>query len=388
MSVHGMQHPTRQDLIPALDACHRRVGAAQLELLQLIAEVDRQQLWQGTGARDCAHWLVLRYGISSWKASRWIAAARALGSLPRIAEALGSGQLGIDKVVELTRFAAPKTEEGLVRWAQGVSCGCIRRRGDLVARQDLQEVRDTDRSRRLSWWYEDEGRRFGLQAELPAAEGAVVAQALERLAHSLPIMPGEEGAWGAEARRADALVALARTRIGADPDPDRATVVVHASLEAMASADHGVELEAGPVLHPEIARRLLCSGRLQVVGEDEAGDPVHVGRLHRIPPAWMLRQLKYRDRECRFPGCGTRAFTQAHHITWWDQGGRTELSNLVLICAFHHKLVHEYGWTLHRENDGDAAWFHPDGTRYRAGPAPPESADLFEPQRGLAAAGA
>ena len=135
--MHGMQHPTRQDLIPALDACHRRVGAAQLELLQLIAEVDRQQLWQGTGARDCAHWLVLRYGISSWKASRWIAAARALGSLPRIAEALGSGQLGIDKVVELTRFAAPKTEEGLVRWAQGVSCGCIRRRGDLVARQDF-----------------------------------------------------------------------------------------------------------------------------------------------------------------------------------------------------------------------------------------------------------
>jgi len=86
----------------------------------------------------------------------------------------------------------------------------------------------------------------------------------------------------------------------------------------------------------------------------------------------MLRQLKYRDRECRFPGCGARRFTQAHHVTWWEKGGRTDLDNLVLICFFHHRLVHEYGWTIQRTtDDGEVAWFHPDGTRYRAGPAPP-----------------
>jgi hypothetical protein len=85
----------------------------------------------------------------------------------------------------------------------------------------------------------------------------------------------------------------------------------------------------------------------------------------------MLRQLRYRDRECRFPGCGTRRFTQAHHIAWWERGGTTDLDNLVLICSFHHRLVHEHGWRLRREADGTMSWFHPDGTPYRAGPGPP-----------------
>ncbi|HEU4354494.1 MAG TPA: HNH endonuclease signature motif containing protein, partial [Actinomycetota bacterium] len=82
-----------------------------------------------------------------------------------------------------------------------------------------------------------------------------------------------------------------------------------------------------------------------------------------------------RDRECRFPGCGARAFTEAHHIRWWRHGGRTDLHNLVLICSFHHRLVHEYGWSLARGPDGDVVWFREDGTRYRAGPSPRDELD-------------
>ena len=59
---------------------------------------------------------------------------------------------------------------------------------------------------------------------------------------------------------------------------------------------------------------------------------------------------------------------QAHHIVWWERGGATDLDNLVLVCSFHHKLVHEYGWGLKRGGDGSVRWFHPDGTRYRAVP--------------------
>ncbi|MGZ4126080.1 MAG: HNH endonuclease signature motif containing protein [Actinomycetota bacterium] len=68
------------------------------------------------------------------------------------------------------------------------------------------------------------------------------------------------------------------------------------------------------------------------------------------------------------PGCGTRAFTHAHHIVWWERGGRTDLDNLVLLCSFHHRLVHEYGWTLARQRDGTVEWFRPDGAGYLAGP--------------------
>jgi hypothetical protein len=82
----------------------------------------------------------------------------------------------------------------------------------------------------------------------------------------------------------------------------------------------------------------------------------------------MLRQLRYRDIGCTFPGCGSVRFVKAHHIVWWRHGGRTNLDNLVLVCTFHHKLLHEHGWTIARR-DGAAAWFQPDGRRFIPGPA-------------------
>ena len=179
------------DLIEALDAANGRVCGAQRELLCLIAEVDRCGRWEDEGARDTAHWLVMRYGIYYWKAQRWIPAAHALERLPRLSEALATGELGIDKVVELCRFATAETEVGLIRWAQRVSCGAIRHRGDLAARTSVEDVLEPERARSLSWWYFDEGRRFGLEAELPAAQGAIVARALERAAEDVPAMPVE-----------------------------------------------------------------------------------------------------------------------------------------------------------------------------------------------------
>jgi len=143
-------------------------------------------------------------------------------------------------------------------------------------------------------------------------------------------------------------VAVCSARIAEDPDPDRATVVVHASVEALAGQNGGCEIEGGGVIPPQTARRLLCHGRIQAVLEDSAGDPVGLGRMGREPPAWMLRHLRYRDQECRFPGCGARRFTQAHHIVWWEHGGRTDLGNLVPVCFFHHKLGHEHGWKVKR----------------------------------------
>ncbi|MDP9341415.1 MAG: 13E12 repeat family protein [Actinomycetota bacterium] len=305
-----------QQLIQSADGVHQCISSSQRELFRLIAEVDRREAWWDSGARDMAHWLYMRYGISDWKARRWIASAHALEELPLIGEAFATGVLGIDKVVELTRFATPDTERRLIPWATRVAPGCIRRRADVESRQVIEGAADAERDRRLSWWYFDEGRRFGMEAELPAAHGAVVARALERVAETIPVMPGEDGPFDVHARRADALVAVCSSRLSADPDPDRATVVVHASVGTLASGG-GAEIEGGGVLHPHTLDRLLCSARVQAVMEDRSGDPVHLGRMRREPPAWMFRQLRYRDSECRFPGCGARRFTQAHHIVWW-----------------------------------------------------------------------
>jgi hypothetical protein len=165
-------------------------------------------------------------------------------------------------------------------------------------------------------------------------------------------------------------------------------VVIHAPLHALSTDDRSCQVAVdgqiqGGLAHVETVRRLACMSKVQVVVEDHHGNAVAMGSTTRAPSASMLRQLVYRDGECRFPGCGARRFAQAHHVRWWSRGGTTELDNLVLLCSFHHKLVlHEHGWSLIRDPDNAVRWFLPEGTRYRAGPAPPpipEPLDELEP---------
>ncbi len=214
-------------LIESADRAHEQVCIAQREFFRLIAEIDRTESWADHGARDMAHWLWMRYGVSDWKARRWIACSHALEALPAISSAFACGALGVDKVVELTRFATPSSEEALLRWAERVSPFAIRRKGDLLERREALEAAQVERDRFLRWTYVDDGRRWALEGELSAADGAVVSRALDRVAATLPDMPGEEGLAFADARRADALRALCGSRIAHDADPDRATVIVH-----------------------------------------------------------------------------------------------------------------------------------------------------------------
>src|SRR5438034_6959553 len=101
---------TNDQLIDRADDLHVSMCRAQLAFLQALAEVDGRGAWEIWGAQDTAHWVSMRYGVSYYKAERWLRAAHALEGLPLISQAFASGELSLDKVVELTRFAAPETE--------------------------------------------------------------------------------------------------------------------------------------------------------------------------------------------------------------------------------------------------------------------------------------
>ncbi len=353
---------------------HRDIARLQRELLDALTQLEEAEAWIEEGAHDMAHWTTMQLGISRWKSERWLTSGRALRTLPATASAFERGELGIDKVVELTRFAEFDDEDALVRWAQGVSSGAIRRIGDLRARDRIEgdriegETVTTERDRWLEYRYADGGRRFRLDAELPGAAGAVVARALDRLGEQIPVMPDEASARLVGARRADALVALCSVQLADDADPDRATVVVHAELDALLDPDANALIENGPVIGGTTLHRLLCNARMQLVVERPDGTVHGIGHVTREPAPWMMRQLRHRDGTCRFPGCDARRFTQAHHVEWWSRGGETSLDNLVLVCAFHHRLVHEHGWGLARDDDGELTWVRPDDARSRAGP--------------------
>ncbi len=140
------EDPSNQDLIGEIDAVHASISARQLELFELLLEAERREMWRDEGARDMAHWVSIRYGISWWKADRWLKAAHALRGLPRLAHAFSSGRLGVYKVVELARLATSETESRLIGWARGVSVTCIRRKADLAVCRTVEDAQDVDRA--------------------------------------------------------------------------------------------------------------------------------------------------------------------------------------------------------------------------------------------------
>ncbi|MCH7533728.1 MAG: HNH endonuclease, partial [Gemmatimonadetes bacterium] len=90
------------------------------------------------------------------------------------------------------------------------------------------------------------------------------------------------------------------------------------------------------------------------------GSVLDVGRKTRTVPPALRRALDARDRGCRFPGCGLR-FTDAHHIVHWADGGETKLENTLLLCRSHHRRVHEGGYQVCSDRDGQVVFFTPQG---------------------------
>ena len=122
-------------------------------------------------------------------------------------------------------------------------------------------------------------------------------------------------------------------------------------------------VEDGARVSAETSQRLGCDASRVVMKHDADGRIFEVGAKTRTIPPALRRALLHRDRSCRFPGCHGR-FCQAHHIRHWAQGGPTTLSNLVLLCRRHHRAVHEEGYQVDRQPDGELRFRRPDGRRH------------------------
>jgi len=108
-------------------------------------------------------------------------------------------------------------------------------------------------------------------------------------------------------------------------------------------------LDNGPALAPTTAQRLACDAKIQLLLDDRAGNRMYLGRSHRLASDAQVRALTARDGErCQFPGCPHTRYLNAHHIIPWELGGTTDVDNLIMICSFHHTVVHDHGYRIHR----------------------------------------
>jgi hypothetical protein len=134
-----------------------------------------------------------------------------------------------------------------------------------------------------------------------------------------------------------------------------------ASVETLAGDEHAPagQIEGGGTVPGETVRRIACNAALiRITGKGELeGEITRASRT--IPPA-LRRALALRDGGCVAEHCTKPArWTDAHHVKHWAHGGPTTMSNLILLCREHHRLVHEEGWTLQRLTTGRWALIPP-----------------------------
>ena len=362
------------------------LDAATARLLDLIREFDARAGWN-TGFRSCAAWLSWRVGFSPAAAREHVRVARALATLPRLAQALARGELSYAKVRALTRVATPETEERLLAVGRAGTAEHVERivRGwRQVDRQaEAREVARQHAGRTLHVYPDSDGTVI-VRGRLTPEVGALLVQALAAARETLYQQARDQEPEGDPPtmvqQQADALALLAETALhhGIDPGApgERYQVVVHVDAEVLTDADAPGQsvLEDGARVPAGTSQRLACDASRVVMRHDPDGRVVEVGaRTRTIPPA-LRRALHHRDHGCRFPGCGVR-FGQGHHIRHWAHGGPTTLSNLALLCRRHHRTVHEEGYQVDRQADGELRFRRPDGRLMPEVPPPPGVGD-------------
>ncbi len=337
-------------------------SATRLELVRMAAEVDARELWAADGQSGLEAWLELQLGLRRRSAAEIAGVARVLGDLPALARAFGEGRLSWDQLVALCALATGETDAEWAAEGPGLAPETLwamlraRKVCDRAARE-VHEQRSLRFRRRL------EGGT-GISAVVADEEAERLRVALDRISEAHLAPDPATGAYPSLAQqRADALGCLAGLRLGADCDPDRATVVVHADVGLLSAEEPTgrAELADGTAIAAEVVRRLACDSRIEWALHGPGGTTLGVGRARRSWPGWLARHIRARDGECcRHPGCA-RPIHHIHHMRQWCRGGSTDSANGLGLCFFHHHLVHEGRWSITGDADGELVFASPTG---------------------------
>ncbi len=373
-----------------------QINAASYQFLKLIAPFDDCKGWSGGGTvRSCAHWLNWKCGIAMGAAREKIRVAHCLDSLPLIDESFSKGKISYSKVRAVTRVATPENEDFLLMIAQHGTASHMEQvvskylgvQRSMAREAELDQAEASLQEQRELVSYQDSDGMWVIHARLPAEEGSLVVKAIAAVTAPLlkekrdqqlrpdngvsaetrsnlelpvdELLPNEDesSATSFPQARADALVLMAEhflathegeSDIQSLKGSERCQIMLHVDVNTLRGRQN--ETESGPGccnlddkqwISPKTARRLSCDASLVTVLEDDAGKVLNIGRRARTVPASIRRALSVRDETCRFPGCCESKYVDAHHIKHWAEGGETSLKNLVTLCRYHHRALHQ-----------------------------------------------
>src|SRR5579864_4786431 len=311
------------------------------------------------GSISPASWIARSCGMTVSSAADRVCVGEQLESLPKVAAALGSGEISFQSASALCHLHERLGEhregfdqEEMLGYARDYSVFGLRKLCRVawhVANPDgFFKEAEADFTRRYFHISQLSDGMYAVDGQLDAVSGAAFKTAVDVLAKP----KGSEDERSARQRRADAVGELALHAMEQGTLPRRHAVKPHLNLTMTLDGLKGelgvppAELELSLPISTRTAERMACDCTIsRVVLADSM--VIDVGRATRAVSAPTMRALRVRDKGCRFPGCDRQVnWSSPHHIVFWARGGHGRLPNLVLLCYFHHRLVHEGGWQV------------------------------------------
>jgi len=305
-------------------------------------------------------------GMSATSVADRLCVGKQLESLPKVAEALRTGDIGYQSASLLCHLRDQLgekrglfVEDEMLEHARNYSVVHLRylcRYARHVADPDgfFNEAEADFSRRRLDISQMGDGM-YVVDGILDPETGAAFRTALESLAKRL----GPDDDRSHKQRMADSLGELVHHAMDEGRLPRRNGVKPHINLTTTlegllrwgprgeaAGGRPAADLELSLPISTRTLERIACDSTIsRVLLADSM--VIDVGRATRVVSAPTRRALRARDHGCRWPGCDRKVdWSTPHHIVAWSRGGPTHLSNLVLLCYFHHRLVHEGGWQV------------------------------------------
>jgi len=359
------------DYLDRVQVLEQRLAAVKLALLR---EVDARGVAQRQGATSLVSWLKDRHRVAGGAAKRWVLLARALDDdLPATSRALAEGAVNLDQAPVIAAAAArvpavvrADAEARLVVDATSFGpreLGRLAERilehvaPDLAGQQADSELiraeREAHEARRLYLVDVPGTCRVRVHGHLDREGAAHLRTALDPL--TAPCPGKEPDPRSPEQRRADGLVEICRRLLAAKALPvsggDRSQIVITMDYDKLRAGIGAGALDDGNLVSPATVRRMACDAGIIPATLKGAGQVLDLGRERRLFSGHLRRALVVRDRGCAFPACDRPPrWCDGHHVKHWLDGGRSALSNGVLLCGFHHRLIHRGDWQVRIRN--------------------------------------
>jgi hypothetical protein len=333
----------------------RHGNLTSLWLHHAVAEYDRRKVAEREYVLTTRQWLRRFCRMSSTAASRTLATAKALTSMPHVAKLGSNGDIPPEAVHQLASAQREHPEEFLLHEPVLADIASYLGPKDLrVAlghwRQQVEggdgatEAADRVRRRRLrmSQTFEGMWHQEGL---LDPESGHIVNTALRSITDPANLDPDDHRT--RPQRMVDAAVDICRfwldhndtAATSGGTKPHITVTVDHDTLTRGTNRPPAID---GTPISFEAMRRLLCDADVTRIVADGASQPLDVGRTVRTVTPAIRRALDLRDNGCTWNGCDAPpGWCDAHHIKHWADGGDTSLHNMALLCRRHHTATHD-----------------------------------------------